>query len=460
MLHAIPTERLEAELGAWAGEMTQAVSACVHCGFCLPACPTYVELGEEMDSPRGRIVMMKGALEGELDPAQVARHVDACLGCVACVTACPSGVRYGELVTPFRAWLERRRRRPLLERGWRRLLSSTMPHPGRFALLLAAAAPVRIFRGLLPAQLRAALELLPARERTPRDCDLAPGALRPPIGGTVALLRGCVQTVLAPELERITASVLGVFGYAVEVPAGQGCCGGLALHTGDLEQARALARRNLAVFDDLEVVAVVTNAAGCGSALREASMLFAGTPDEELARKLSGRARDISTLLAAALPAAFPDGLPPLGARLRAVYHDPCHLLHAQGERAAPRMLLRAIPDLELLEPAESELCCGSAGTYNLEQPAIAERLGERKARNLIATGAQAVITGNLGCALQIRRHAARLGRPLEVLHTVEVVARALSRGRGQTGAPLGAPNRPPRDEIAWADGRAGTGHG
>ena len=432
MLHAIPTEKLEGELGAWADEMTRAVSACVHCGFCLPTCPTYLELGEEMDSPRGRIVLMKGALEGELGAEQVAPHVDACLGCVACVTACPSGVRYGGLVTPFRSWLEARRRRPLVGRAWRFLLSRAMPHPRRFALLLAAGAPLRPIRHLLPRGLRAALELLPARgsaavrERTSVVRAVTAASARPAERGTVALLRGCVQTVLAPELERTTVSVLRAFGYTVEVPPRQGCCGGLALHSGDLEQARALARRNLGAFDR-EVVAVVTNAAGCGSALREAATLFAGTPDQDSARRLGARARDVAALLAEALPAAFPAGLPPLSEPLRAVYHDACHLLHAQGERAAPRTLLRAIPGLELIEPAESEICCGSAGTFNLEQPELADRLGERKARNLVATGAQVVVAGNLGCALQIARHAERLGTPLEVLHTVDVVALALA---------------------------------
>ncbi|HVS62836.1 MAG TPA: heterodisulfide reductase-related iron-sulfur binding cluster [Thermoanaerobaculia bacterium] len=416
--------------------MSKAVSACVHCGFCLPTCPTYAELGEEMDSPRGRIVLMKGALEGELEAEQVAPHVDACLGCVACVTACPSGVRYGELVTPFRQWLETRRRRPLLQRGWRWLLSRTMPHPRRFAALLAAGAPLRAVRRLLPAQLRAALELLPDRRSGAAARHALPlAAAGPPTRGSVALLRGCVQTVLAPELEHTTLEVLRAFGYAVEIPPDQGCCGGLALHSGDLAQARALARRNLAAFDrDLDAVA--SNAAGCGSALREAATLFSGTGDEDRARRLAGRAKDVSSLLAEALPAAFPEGLPPLAAILRAAYHDPCHLLHAQGERDAPRALLRSIPGLELLEPEESELCCGSAGTYNLEQPHLADRLGERKARNLLATGAQVVVTGNLGCSMQIRRHTARLGRPLEVLHTVEVVALALSGRERWVGSP------------------------
>jgi glycolate oxidase iron-sulfur subunit len=433
VLHSIPTDRLEGELGAWAGEMSQAVSACVHCGFCLPTCPTYLELGEEMDSPRGRIVLMKGALEGELEPAQVSPHLDACLGCVACVTACPSGVRYGELLTPFRAWLERRRRRPLASRAWRWLLASTMPHPRRFAVLLRLGAPVRPLRRLLPARLRAALDLLPARSRVRHPAPTVPSPPEATARGRVALLRGCVQSVLAPGIERCTVDALHAFGWRVEVPVGQGCCGGLALHTGDLGRARALAAPNLTAFDR-GYDAIVSNAAGCGSALREAATLFAGSPEEAAARRLRDRARDVSSVLAEALDDAFPGGLPPLPRPLRAVYHDPCHLQHAQGERRAPRALLRAIPNLELLEPRESEICCGSAGTYNLEQPALADRLGERKARALLELGADAVITGNLGCALQIRRHAERLGRPLEVLHTVEVVAAALAAGERPGG--------------------------
>ncbi|HVS16087.1 MAG TPA: (Fe-S)-binding protein, partial [Thermoanaerobaculia bacterium] len=287
------------------------------------------------------------------------------------------------------------------------------------------------------------LDLLPARSPQRPVTLTAPSPPAATARGRVALLRGCVQSVLAPELERCTVAVLHAFGWRVEIPAGQGCCGGLALHAGDLDQARALAARNLNAFDD-GYDAIVTNAAGCGSALRETATLFAGSEREAAARRSSSRARDVSSVLAASLGDAFPGGLPPLPRPLRAVYHDPCHLQHAQGERRAPRTLLRAIPNLELVEPRESEICCGSAGTYNFEQPALADRLGERKARALLATGAEAVITGNLGCALQIRRHAEQLGRSLEVLHTVEVVAAALAAEAGDRDeSARGARRRP-----------------
>jgi glycolate oxidase iron-sulfur subunit len=236
----------------------------------------------------------------------------------------------------------------------------------------------------------------------------------------VALLAGCAQQVLAPEIGWATLEVLSHNGVETVVPSGQGCCGALAMHTGAAEQAKALARRNLQAFPD-DVDAIVTNAAGCGSGMREYPLLFKGEPDSDAAGAFSDRVLDISSFLAAIGPVAPP----PLSQPLVVAYHDACHLAHAQGVRSQPRALLDAIPNLTLVEPAEWELCCGSAGTYNIEKPEIAFELGRRKAHNLLATGAQAIVSGNIGCLTQVRSHLGQLGAHIPVMHTVDVLARA-----------------------------------
>jgi glycolate oxidase iron-sulfur subunit len=415
MLHSIPPDRA----GAQTATMAHAVEACVHCGFCLPTCPTYVTLGEEMNSPRGRIVLMKETLEGRLSVAQTEAYLDCCLGCLACETSCPSGVKYGELLTPFRAWTAPQRRRGLADRLRRALLLATLPYPGRFRLALRAGRLARPLRRFLPASLGPMLGLLP--EAVPPADPLpetfpAEGRRR----ARVALLAGCAQQVLAPGINRATLRVLAANGVEVVIPRNQSCCGALALHIGAAESARGTARRNLAAFPD-DVDAIITNASGCGSGLQEYPLLFQGFPEEARAQAFVKRIADVSTFL---------DGLglvpPPAPARgLKVAYHDACHLAHAQRVRTAPRRLLGQIPGLELVEPAEWELCCGSAGTYNLEQPAVADALGRRKAENLLATGAEIVATGNIGCLTQIDAHLRRLGRPLPLLHTVEILDRA-----------------------------------
>ncbi|MDR7416997.1 MAG: heterodisulfide reductase-related iron-sulfur binding cluster [Armatimonadota bacterium] len=421
MQHTIPVERY----GAVGARMARAVEACVHCGFCLPACPTYRVLGEEMDSPRGRIFLMKEALEGRLRWGEVLPYVDRCLGCLGCETACPSGVRYAELITPFRELTERRHRRPLVERLLRGLVMGILPFPGRFRMAVRIGALARPFRKVLPDRPRAMLELLP--RRLPRADPLA--AVIPAQGkprARVALLAGCVQQVLAPQINQATVRVLSRNGVEVVVPRGQGCCGALALHTGFGALARRLARRNLRAFPE-DVDAVVTNAAGCGSAMREYGLLFAGDPEAERATALAARVRDVSAFL---WEIGFSPP-PPLPRPVRVAYHDACHLLHAQGVREEPRRLLARVGNLEILEPADAEVCCGSAGIYNLEHPALAAELGRRKARSLLDTGAEAVVTGNIGCMVQLRAHLRALRRPLPVLHTFELLDRAY------TGEPL-----------------------
>ncbi len=426
MQHTIPVD----QLGPEGKVMARAVEACVHCGFCLAVCPTYALLGEEMDSPRGRIFLMKSALEGALTVEATLPYVDRCLGCLACMPACPSGVPYDELLPLYRAHAASQRPRSLVDRAAHTLVHETLPYPERFRLAALSGGLGRLTRPLLPAPFQAMLNLLP--ETLPPARPLP--ALIPAQGqrrARVAFLSGCVQQALRPEINWATVRVLARNGVEVVIPAGQGCCGSLALHSGELERARAHARRNLEVFP-ADVDAVVTNAAGCGSGMKEYGVLFTGQPEAERAQAFAGRVRDVSEFLAALGLAEPPQALP---APLTVAYHDACHLAHAQGVAAAPRRLLAAIPNLTLVEVAEGELCCGSAGTYNLEQPALAAQLGARKARNLAGTGARAVVTGNIGCLIQIRTHLEKLGQPLPVWHTFELLDQAY-----QAQPPPGAP--------------------
>jgi len=417
--HAIDVDAL----GPQGEAMGKAISSCVHCGFCLPTCPTYVEMGEEMDSPRGRIFLMKEVLEGKLEVELALPYVDNCLGCQACETACPSGVPYGELITPFRAYAETRRRRAPMDRLQRAMVLRTLPYPRRFRAAARAGRLARPVARLLPEGMGAMLGLLPdrlpARESLP--------AVHPAEGerrARVALLAGCAQQVLAPDINGATLRVLARNGVEVVIPPRQGCCGALPMHTGAAEQARALARRNLKAFPD-DVDAVITNAAGCGSGMKEYGLLFAGTPEEEAARAFGDRVVDVSVFLA---QLGLRDAPPALDAPLPLAYHDACHLAHAQGVRRPPRDLLAAIDGVELVEPEGWELCCGSAGTYNVEKPETAAALGVRKATNLLATGARMIATGNIGCMTQVQTHLRAQGHDLPVLHTLQVLDRAYAR--------------------------------
>ena len=420
MQHSIPVE----SLGPLGSAMAGAVAQCVHCGFCLPACPTYTVMREEMDSPRGRIILMKSVLEGEIQLEEALPYIDRCLGCLGCVTACPSGVPYGELVTPFRSYAQERRQRPLGQNLLRRLALETLPHPGRFRLAAQAGQLARPLQGLLPEALANLVELLP--RELPATQPLP--AVYPAQGkrrGRVALLSGCVQQVLRPEINWATVRVLSRNGVEVVVPPGQSCCGALAIHTGELEEARALAENNLRAFA-MDCDAIITNAAGCGSGLHEYPLLFKGAPLEGQVQEFAARAMDIS---------AFLDQLgifdpPPLPEPLKLAYHDACHLAHAQGVTAAPRSLLGRIPNLTLLPIPEAELCCGSAGTYNLEQPETARQLGQRKAGHILSTGAQAVATGNIGCLVQLQIHLGAGQDSLPVYHTMEILDRAYANGK------------------------------
>lgn len=414
MHHSIPLGRL----GPRGEQMAEAVQSCVHCGFCLPTCPTYLDLAEEMDSPRGRILLMKEVLEGKLAAEEAQVHIDRCLGCLACETACPSGVQYGELIGPYRA-LRRGQGQAGGNRLRRWLTAKTLPYPWRFRAAMRAGRVAKRLSPLVPQLLRPMIDLVP--DRLPRAERLAPltrctGTRR----ARVALLTGCAQQVLAPEIGAAAVRVLVRNGVEVVVPERQGCCGALSWHVGDEASAARFARINLRAFPD-DVDAVITTAAGCGSGIHDYPQVLRGDVEEERARRMASKTIDISAFLA--LLGIEPP--PPLVERLRVAYHDACHLAHAQRVRAEPRELLRSIAGLELVEIAEGEICCGSAGTYNIDQPEIAARLGRRKAENVATCSPDLVALGNIGCAIQIRHHLQQLGIATDVLHTVEILDRA-----------------------------------
>jgi glycolate oxidase iron-sulfur subunit len=407
------------------------IADCVHCGFCLPTCPTYLLWGEEMDSPRGRIQLMKMATEGDITMNQtLVRHIDQCLGCMACVTACPSGVQYNKLIEATRSQIERRYERTPSDRLFRELLFALFPHPARLRamvpliwlyqrsgarrLLRSRLATERIPARLLsmeavmpPVRLEATLSGLPMFTR-------AQGTRRRRVG----LLSGCVQRVFFEPVNVATIRVLTAEGCDVVVPPTQGCCGALSYHSGREQEALAYACRLIDTFEAWAVDTVVVNAAGCGSTLKEYGYLLRDNPEyAERAKAFANSVRDVTELLAELGPVAPRHPLP-----LRVAYHDACHLAHAQGVRRQPRAVLRGIPDLTLVDIPEAEICCGSAGIYNLIEPEAAGPLGERKARNILSTNPDLIATANPGCLLQINAALQRLGKTIPTLHPVELV--------------------------------------
>ncbi len=419
------------------------ISTCVHCGFCLPTCPTYVLWGEEMDSPRGRIYLMKAGLEGRADmSASFVGHMDACLGCMACVTACPSGVQYGPLIEKTRAQIERRYPRQPGDRLLRRALFAVLPYPARLRALLAPLAIVgpavrAVARSgvgaILPRPVRAMLTLAPPvslsglTSDTPERTE-AVGQRRM----TVGLLTGCVQRVSFRPVNDATVRVLTAEGCEVRAPHSQGCCGALALHAGRVDLARDLAKRLIEVFADPAIDRIIVNAAGCGSAMKEYGELFESDPAwADRARAFSAKVKDVSEFLSDLEPARATRH--PIHARV--AYHDACHLAHAQGVRAAPRALLAAIPGVDVVTAAESEICCGSAGIYNIVQPEPAAALGARKARHLSALAPDVVATGNPGCTVQIAAAGRSAGSPWPVVHPIEIIDASI-RGLAPWGKP------------------------
>jgi len=406
------------------------VDECVHCGFCLPACPTYSLWGQEMDSPRGRIHIMGQVLAGQPMPGAAAKHFDSCLSCMACVPACPSGVRYGEIVEAARVEIERTVRRPGLERLYRALIFGLFPYPGR---LRAARLPLALAQAT---GLRSLLRRPAIAARTPQFLrtmeSLAPPVspiealpLRTPaVGarrGVVGLLTGCVQSVFFSHINTATVRVLAAEGFDVVVPEAQGCCGALSSHAGRHGQAVKLAKKTIDTFRAADVDYVVVNAAGCGSVVKEYSRLLADDSSyRDGAAWLSGQARDFSELLGAYGSRALRHRMD-----VRVAYHDACHLGHAQGIRVQPRALLQEVPGLELVEISD-QFCCGSAGIYNLVQPQTAEELGDRKAKSILASGAEMIVTTNPGCMTQIRSALERADSPIAIVHIAELLDAAI----------------------------------
>jgi glycolate oxidase iron-sulfur subunit len=417
----------------------QLIDRCVHCGFCLPACPTYQSWGEEMDSPRGRIYLMKSLSEGAPISPAVVRHIDRCLGCMACVTACPSGVNYEALIEETRAEVEKGHRRKLSDRLFRGMIFALFPYPRRLRLAVLGqliyvktglrwlAHKLGLIR-LLPRRLRALESLMPPvslRHLSARLAERTEAA--GPRRARVALLPGCVQRAYFPGVNQATLRVLRAEGCDVDAPADLGCCGALSLHAGRDEEARHLARQAIAALEPLDVDHIVVNAAGCGSAMKEWGRLLAGDPRwAERAAAMAAKVRDVSELLDALGPAATRHPLP-----IKLAYHDSCHLLHAQRIRSQPRRLLSAIPGVELSDLPDAEQCCGSAGVYNLLEPDSAREIGQRKVDAVLATGADLLVSANPGCTLHIQMLLRERGRDIKTAHPIELLDASIR------GAPL-----------------------
>jgi glycolate oxidase iron-sulfur subunit len=411
--------------GSPLAQMRAGIDACVHCGFCLQSCPTYLTLEDENDSPRGRVLLMRMALEGSLavDDPSLETHIDRCLGCRACETACPSGVPYGHLLEATRATMAAGRPLPIVAR----MVLSVFARPALLRMTMAMARLLRATRipsllARLPGRAGFAMAMLASTHGGRSRARYALGAGSAPARGSVALLLGCVMEGLLGDTNRATERTLLVNGYTMVSAPGQQCCGALHAHAGDLRRARALARANIDAFDRSGADHVCANAAGCGAMMKEYAHLLADEPAwAERAAQFSERVRDVSELLVAAGP--VPAG--PLEARV--TYDAPCHLLHAQRIADPPLAILRAIPNLELVPLEGAEHCCGAAGIYNLIEPDTSNAVLAPKLRNIEATGAELVATGNPGCLMQIGAGLRRAGIAARVVHPVELLDRAYS---------------------------------
>jgi glycolate oxidase iron-sulfur subunit len=412
------------------------IDTCVHCGFCLPVCPTYVLWGQEMDSPRGRIYLMKLASEGAaaINPRWVS-HFDSCLGCMACMPACPSGVDYGKLIEATRAQIERKHKRSIGDKLHRQFILSTFTRPDRLRLmrwpLLAyqKSGLQTLLRGagalkLLPKKIQAMEALLPNLSSSDAVAEVTPAQGQKRL--RVGLLLGCVQREFFPQVNAATARVLAAEGCEVIAPQEQTCCGALLVHAGEEEAALALARRTIEAFERADADIIVTNAAGCGSSVKEYGHLLRDDPQYATrAAQFAAKCKDVSEILAELEPRAERHPL-----RLRVAFHDSCHLQHAQGVRSQPRSVLSKIPDLDLLEIPESAICCGSAGIFNLVQPDTARELGDRKAQLIAPLSADVIATGNPGCIMQLQSSLGRAGQETPVVHTIELLDASIRGGK------------------------------
>jgi glycolate oxidase iron-sulfur subunit len=417
-------------------ELKALTDACVHCGFCLPACPTYQLWGEEMDSPRGRIHLVRQVVDGAPLTLGVADHLDACLGCLACVTACPSGVRYDEIIAGAREIVEAGAPRSPVDKALRAGIFALFPYPRRMRALRGPLKAARwpgmaTLAGKLHPTLGAMARLAPpVRPRAPLPARVAalPGGREGPARAVVGLLTGCVQSAFFSHVSAATARVLSHEGCDVVVVPRQGCCGALAHHAGRTAQARRQARRTIATFARAGVDAVVTDVAGCGSVMKEYGALLADDPRwATRAQDMAAKVRDVCELLVGLGEPLAPRHPVPM----TVAYHDACHLSHGQRIRSQPRELLAGIPQLRVVPVAQADVCCGSAGVYNLLEPEAGAELGARKVAALRASGAEAVVAGNPGCLLQIAAASRRDGGPeIKVLHTVEVLDASLNLTR------------------------------
>lgn len=410
------------------------LDACVHCGFCLSTCPSYRVIGKETDSPRGRIYLMDAIHGGEagLSPA-VVEHFDSCLGCLACVTTCPSGVQYDRLISATRPQIERNHRRPVPQQLLRQLIFSIFPYPQRLRWLLR---PLGFYQKSGLQSLIRSLQILPrlAPQLAAMEALLPPipaqafqdswSAIIPAIGKKryrVGMILGCVQRVFNPAVNAATVRVLTANGCEVVIPPTQGCCGALAHHQGQEEQCQSLARQMINCFRDIELDAIIINASGCGHTLKEYSKILQDDPHyRNQATELGAMVKDVQEFLA---QVGLTAPLTPIHSQpVAVVYQDACHMIHGQKITVQPRQLLRYIPGVELREPMDGALCCGSAGIYNILQPEIANELGQQKVTNLLRTNAQVIASANIGCYTQITLHLQLQGKQIPVLHPMQLL--------------------------------------